>query len=148
MNRNQLIIGGLIAGALTLFLFRKTRTATNLNISIDGVEFDFPNRKGFVYVMIINPLKTALTFNSIVADVIYNGSVVGTLNYTKETRIDGLASTRIKIPIQFSFLGNLNILWELFNQGKKVLENAKIEIKGNVNSAGLLFPIDYTYKFK
>jgi hypothetical protein len=148
MNRNFLLIGGLLVGVLTLGLIRRGRTGANLNVTIDGVEFDFKNRRGFVYVVVINPLRTPITINSIVADVIYNGSVVGTLNYTAETTIQGLATTRLKIPIQFSFLGNLNILWELYNQGKKVLENAEIKIKGNVNSGGLLFPIDYGYKFK
>lgn len=147
MNKNLLyILGGGFLAYWTYRLYQSTRSGLNLNVSIDGIDFDVKKREAIVYVKIINPLNAEVSFDSVVADCYWNDNLVGTINYQTKTTIPGNKTLIVKMPVQFQLTGGISLLWEILTKGKDSLSGA-FAVKGNVFSSGLKFPIDYTYKF-
>jgi len=127
------------------FFFRKGQTAKNLNVNVTKVDFNQKNKTFVVFVRIINPGNAAIKINSIVADVKWNGTTSGTLDYRQPVTIGANEEKTLQIPVKTN-LELLNLLTDILTKKVKDIVNGTFELTGVVNAEGLIINFDYSKK--
>lgn len=143
-HRNLLIVGAGIAAVVAYGFLRKGRTLKNLNFGFKGIDIDKKNRVVSVDLRIINPTKTTINVNSIVADIMLQGEAIGTLRYLKDISINGQSEIIVRIPAVINPVGLVYLFTTLLTSKTKSIE---FKIKGVVSAENILFPVEVTTNY-
>lgn len=128
----------LIFGAVGLVLYHLWNRS-NFNYNIVGIKLA-PLR---IVFDIYNPTNSPITFNSILADVLYNGNRIGILNNFGNTTIPANSHATVDIQVGGDVVGFIGFLNNIIAQG---LKNIIIQIQGTINVGGISLPINKDYK--
>jgi hypothetical protein len=144
--RNLLFIGGAVAA---YFLFKGGNylyNATRLQFYIGKVGFklDGLNPTIVIDVYAQNPTASDYQLNSLVGQLIFNGTQVGNISYYTPLTIAPNAQTKIIIPVRVSLLGAGSQLVGIFTGGTK-LSNMDLQIAGTVNVNNIPAPVNLTF---
>lgn len=139
------IFGAGAAALIFRFVFRKGQTVKSLNVNVSNVDYNQKNKTFVVFVRIINPGNTSITINSIVADVRWNGTTAGTLDFRQITTIGANEEKTLQIPVRLN-LELLTLLSDILNKKIKDIVKGTFELFGTVNAGGLIVPLTYSKK--
>ena len=149
MSLNK-IVGFAGAGLLGFYLFRsvarKAKAVTSINWNINKIDFNKANNSFVVFVRLINPALANVNFTSFVADVYWNGTSIGTLDYRQQITLKPNESREIQIPLRANLTWYQAVL-ETVLKGKNALSGT-FEIKGTLAGEGFTTPVDYKQTVK
>lgn len=142
---NKLIIG--IGAAVVAFfigkkILDKKQTVDALNVNVTGIDFNKKNKTLQILMRIINGGNSSIFIQSIVGDIKFSGNSIASIDYRQPLTIlqNDTAIISIAVKPNAAFLMALLAIVV----GKPV--NGLLEINGNINSEGLLFPFIYSQK--
>lgn len=142
----QIVILG-TALLLGTYIFSKKKFADSVRFSFDKIKIQ--GKKIFVTLGVSNPTNQSLTINSIVGDLILNGSTIAAVESFVTTTIKPNAKTFLQVQLIPSGLGILQqakmfLLAALQKKNDKKKEKQKIasSFKGSANVQGNNFPIN------
>ncbi|NDA63441.1 MAG: hypothetical protein EBX50_15585 [Chitinophagia bacterium] len=125
------------------YYFSKARAGQNLRINFSGLKFgkftglSLPLQLSF---NIVNGSSTPITVNSIVGEVYVNGRVLSTVNNLDRFEIPANSSTVYTTLVQTSAIDAIQVVRGLIKDKKKLT----VTFKGNVNSTGMMIPVEQT----
>jgi LEA14-like dessication related protein len=135
MQTKKIILLG--AAALGVYyLYGKSK----INYNFVGLKFN-PFRISFD---IFNPSGSPVKFNSIVADILYNGSRIGIISDFTPGVIPGNSHAKVDFQVQADGLGIASVLGDV----SKGIQNISISIIGTMKINNILLPINNIYKIK
>ena len=121
-------------------------SAKNLNIKLRGVDF----LKKEIIMTITNPYNGNITVDNITGDVIFNNNNLATVAKTLPFDILANQSKDVKIPFKINNFDALGILLDVLKLPKAKIKDyfikGNLNVKGTVNSSGLL--VDFDVKIK
>lgn len=135
-----LTFGGIAA---VLYLISKARAGRNLRVNFQNLKFGkftgltLPLE---LYFNIINGASVPITVNSIVGEVYVNNRILSTVNNVDRFEIPGNSSVVYKTQVQTSALDAINVIRGLLKDKKSIA----VTFKGQVNSTGLMVPVEQT----
>lgn len=133
-----------IAALVAIIKFTRKGIATKtLNVKIANLKL-LPINKASIVLSVINPISEAISFNSIVADVLLNGNAFATLSTTKQTVINANSSLNVELPIKLNPLEGAKLALSLLRKPTGYVVN----VQGTINSENLNFPINIEYTLK
>lgn len=142
---NKIIIG--IGAAVVAFfigkkILDKKQTVDALNVNVTGIDFNKKNKTLQILMRIINGGNSSISIQSIVGDVKFKGDSIASIDYRQPLTINKNDTATISIAVK----PNAVFLTTLISivVGKPI--NGLVEINGNINSEGLLFPFIYSQK--
>jgi len=146
MKKYGVVIGALVVGAF-LYFRSKAKSGEMVKVYLDGLSLD--KSKGIAIPNInanfklVNPTSTPLSIDSLTGEIYYNDSLVS--NVQNLSKIDIPANTEINyaIKVKTPVVSLLTSIISFFLNRKKGVK-AKITFKGNINSTGVLIPIEQT----
>lgn len=136
------IIAG--AGLILFYFLSKAKAGKSLKINFydisfgSGSGFNVPDL--FVRFQIINPSSTAITIDSIVGDLYINDDNFATISNIEKFTIPAKQTILYKVKVQIGILNAVTSLYTLFKNKQKM----KVTFNGNVNSSGVIIPINQT----
>jgi len=104
-----------------------------------------PINKAAITVDIINPTGSPLQLDAFVANLIYNGIDIATIDYRNRTTLKATGLMRIDIPIRISPLGAIQLGNEVLKNGINAFKNFKFDVAGTINSEGLSIPFNQSF---
>lgn len=113
---------------------------TKVNYNLVGFKFN-PFRITFD---ILNPTNTPVKFNSIVADIIYNGNRIGLLNDFTPGTVPANSHTKVDFQVAADGLGVASVLSDI----SKNIDKISIQIIGTMKLNGVLLPINLIYNIR
>jgi hypothetical protein len=143
--KNTIVL--LLVGGILYFFSRKGTFAKAAQFSFQKMEMNLKKKKIFVYLGVSNPTGQELTINSIVGNLIMNGSQIASIESFDKQKISSSAKSLIKLQLIPSAMG-------LFEQAKIFVENilkkkttttkktVTASFKGAANLQGLVVPLD------
>lgn len=134
---------GIAALVAVIKFTRKGIAAKTLNVKIANLKL-LPINKASIVLSVINPTSAAISFNSIVADVLLNGNAFATLSTTKQTVINANSSLNVELPIKLNPLEGAKLALSLLSKPTGYVVN----VQGTINSENLNFPINIEYTLK
>lgn len=136
------IIAG--AGLLLFYFWSKAKAGKSLKINFHDISFGsssgFNIPELFVRFQIINPSSTPITIDSIVGDLYVNNDSFATISNTDKFTIPAKQTILYKVKVQIGVLNVATTFYSLIRNRKKV----NITFNGNVNSSGVMIPINQT----
>lgn len=135
MQLKKIVIGAAAAFGL-YYLFGKSK----VNYNFVGIKLN-PFRVTFD---IFNPSGSPVNFQSIVADIMYNGSRVGIINDFTPGTVAANSHAKVDFQVSADGLGIASVLADV----SKGLTNITISIQGAMKINGILLPINNVYKLK
>jgi len=138
------IIAG--AGLILFYFLSKAKAGKSLKINFfdisfgSGSGFNVPDL--FVRFQIINPSRTPITIDSIVGDLIINNENFATISNVEKFTIPAQQTILYKVKVQIGVLNAFTTLYTLFKNKQKL----KVTFNGNVNSSGIMIPINQTLR--
>lgn len=135
-----LTVGGIAA---VWYFISKARAGKNLRVNFQNLKFGkftgltLPIELSF---SIINGSSTPITVNSIVGEVYVNDRILSTVNNVDRFDIPGNSSVLYKTTVQTGGLDVINVVRGLIKDKKKLA----VTFKGQVNSTGLMIPVEQT----
>lgn len=135
MQTKKIIL--LSAAALAVYyLYGKSK----INYNFVGIKLN-PFRVTFD---IFNPSGSAVNFNSIVADILYNGTRIGIINDFTPGMVPANSHAKVDFQVSADGLGITSVLNDL----SKGIQNISVSIIGTMKVNNILIPINNVYKIK
>lgn len=135
-----LTVGGIAA---VWYFISKARAGKNLRVNFQNLKFgkftglSLPIELSF---SIINGSSTPITINSIVGEVYVNDRILSTVNNVDRFDIPGNSSVIYKTKVETGALDAINVVRGLIKDKKRLA----VTFKGQVNSTGLMIPVEQT----
>lgn len=128
----------LLAGAYFAFKFaKKGIAAKNLNVKIRSLKLD-PISAAGVIVEIINPTDYAISFNSIVLDLIIDNNAISTISLQRSYTIQGNKAIEVVLPVKLNGFEILLFIKDFLTNKGKI---KKIALNGSINGEGFIIPV-------
>jgi LEA14-like dessication related protein len=141
---------------LGLWIIAGLATIVGLNIrassqAFDRLRYSFQNlkviKKGSTIfntnlqleLRIENPTKQGLSFQELVADILYKGSAISEIKVTSPVQIKPGGVTTLRIPIKLDNLTAANEVLDIL-LGKSAAKT--VQLQGNLLMAGINLPVD------
>ncbi len=126
-----LLIGGAATGVY--FWINKKKSINQANVSIDNtrIEPGVLNTKFIFDVSIINPSNDEESINSITADVVYNNTPFGKINYLHPIHIAPQSKTQIQVELNES---NIDLIKNFPALLSSSFSGIKILLDGFINT--------------
>jgi len=146
MKKYGVVIGALVVGAF-LYFRSKAKAGGNVKVYLDGLSLDkskglsIPNINA--NFKLVNPTSTPLSVNSITGEIYYNDNLISNVQNLSKIDIPARAEINYSIKVKTPVISLLSSIISFFVNKKKGVK-AKITFKGNINSTGVLIPIEQT----
>lgn len=134
-----------------IFVYSRTKNVANtIDVAIKSIGLNFKAANIFsvpvmVTVTISNGSLISSTFNSFTGDLLYNGNVIGRINYLQPILIKATSSQDITIPVSISTSSAGRQVIDLLLSG---IKNINLSINGTlVSSAGNIL-VNTSYKIR
>lgn len=143
MNKTLKLILTLGGIAAVWYYLSKARAGQNLRVNFQNLKFgkftgvSLPIELSF---SIINGSSTPITVNSIVGEVYVNDRILSTVNNVDRFDIPARSSVVYKTTVSTSGIDVINVVRGLIKDKKKLA----VTFKGQVNSTGIMIPIEQT----
>jgi len=139
-----LTIGLLGAAGVGIYFLSRKKAAGTVKVIFDSLKIG--SSKGFELPALVatfriqNPSSTPLTLNSITGDLFLNGSRLSTISEFGALDIKPLTEVKADVNIHTGVIDAVLTVIDIIKQ-KKV---ASVSLKGNINSNGIMIPIEQT----
>lgn len=145
------VLPWLLLGGLGYFLYTRLSKATqSIDVAIKGISLNLKAANVFsvpvnVTMTISNGSLVSAKFNSFTGDLLYNGNVIGRINYLNPIILNPTSAQDITIPVNISTTAAGRQLIDILLSGVK---NINLGVKGNLVSAAGVFPVNSSYQLR
>ncbi len=135
-------------GAVGLWIYSRSRNVVNtINVAIKGVSVNLKAANVFqvpinVTITISNGSMIAANFSSFTGDLLYNGKVIGRINYLQPISIKATSAQDITIPVNISTTSGGLQLISILTSG---IKNIAVSINGTLTSGAGNIPINTAF---
>ena len=143
MKKSGLLIAGVL-GAVALFFYSRASAVKSLKVYLDSIDmgkitgFNLPEL--FAKFRIVNPSNTPLSVTSLAGDIFVNDKQLASIQQTEKLEIPANQEILYKVKIKTPVLSVLPILISFLRRKQKF----KLTYKGDLNSSGVIIPIEDT----
>lgn len=128
-------------GLIALYLYERSR----LNFRIIGFKL---NPKPSIVIQLLNPAQVPALVQSVVLDVIFKGSAIGTITNFNQLVIPANNSANINLDMNLNSFGLIALASGLVQDASGFAKNISISLVGTINVDGLSIPVNETYNIK
>jgi LEA14-like dessication related protein len=144
MSKKFKMLIGLGVAGLALYFLSRGSASKKLIVNLSGLTFG----KGsilsappvYLNFSIINPTNTSITVKNITGQVLVNDKYLSDVSSLQNLKIAANAESTMQVTAKISYLSILPFLKDILTKKQKY----KVTFKGNVNSSGVLIPIEQT----
>lgn len=149
MGKGFAFVAIIAAAAIALLQYGKTaKNLIALKAQFNGLKVHSLSLTEIILkvnLAIVNPNSSKMTANKITASILYNGSVISTVNWDGELELPGDNQTTNINGIQFN-VKNFTAVPLLYNAIKGSAGNVQFVVNGRITADGNTYPVETTLK--
>jgi len=141
--KNKGVIFGLIGVGVLYYINSRKTLIESINISPTGLETGGSVLNPTITIDMIanNPSSGSVTVHKVNANILYQGTLIGTINMTAPFVVQPLGSTPFKVPVNVSNLATVVAIYQIINNNSPL----SFDIVGTALVDAFTLPLNITY---